>query len=110
MLRRERPEPRRAQPTPRPFRPSAAMVGFARSGSDNYSYITLNAGGGELTNPKKEVLGSMNNGATPDGSIIIGLYVDPPNSSGQYRGYIVHDGKFHPYDCPWERGHADLGD
>jgi uncharacterized membrane protein len=77
-----------------------SMVGFARSGSDNYSYITLNAGGGELTNPKEAVLGSMNNGATPDGSIIIGLYVDPPTSSGQYRGYIVHDGKFHPYDVP----------
>jgi len=78
----------------------ASMVGFARSGSDNYSYITLNAGGGELKNPKQQVLGSMNNGATPDGSIIIGLYVDPPNSSGQYRGYIVHDGRFHPYDVP----------
>lgn len=77
-----------------------SMVGFARSGSDNYSYITLNAGGGELKNPKQQVLGSMNNGATPDGSIIIGLYVDPPNSSGQYRGYIVHDGKFHPYNVP----------
>jgi hypothetical protein len=73
-----------------------SMVGFGRIGLD--TYITLNAGGGELKNPKKSVLASMNNGATPDGSIIVGLYVDPPVPSGQYRGYIVHDGKFHPYD------------
>jgi probable HAF family extracellular repeat protein len=76
----------------------ASMVGFGRIGLD--AYITLDAGGGELKNPKEAVLASMNNGATPDGSIIIGLYVDPPNSSGQYRGYIVRNGKFRPYDIP----------
>lgn len=41
---------------------------------------------------------AMNNGGTPDGSIIVGLYVYPPDSSGQYRGYIVHNGRFHPYN------------
>jgi hypothetical protein len=75
-----------------------SMVGFARSRFD--TYITLDAGGGELRNPTESVLGSMNNGATPDGSIIVGLYVDPPDPSGQYHGYIVHDGTFHPYDIP----------
>jgi hypothetical protein len=75
-----------------------SMVGFGRIGLD--TYITLNAGGGELTNPKESVLGSMNNGATPDGSVIVGLYIDPPEASGQNRGYIVHDGKFHSYDVP----------
>jgi len=73
-----------------------SMVGFGRIGLD--TFITLDTGGAELKNPTESVLGSMNNGATPDGSIIIGLYVDPPNSSGQYRGYIVDHGLFIPYD------------
>ena len=76
----------------------ASMVGFGRIDLD--AYITLDAGGGELKNPNDEVLASMNNGATPDGSIIVGLYVDPPNSSGTTRGYVVHNGEFSPYDVP----------
>jgi hypothetical protein len=75
-----------------------SMVGFGRIGHDKY--ITLNAGGGELSNPDEQVLASMNNGATPNGAIIVGLYVDPPDSSGQNRGYVVRNGKFHPYDVP----------
>ncbi len=75
-----------------------SMVGFGRIGLD--TFITLDAGGGELKNPTGSVVGSMNNGATPDGSIIVGLYVDPPDSSGQYHGYIVHDGTFQQYDVP----------
>ena len=75
-----------------------SMVGFARNRFD--TYITLDAGGGELKNPTESVLGSMNNGATPDGTVIVGLYVDPPDSSGQYHGYVVHHGTFHPYDVP----------
>jgi uncharacterized membrane protein len=75
-----------------------SMVGFGRSRFD--TFITLDAGGGELTNPAESVLGSMNNGATPDGSVIVGLYVDPPGASGQYHGYIVHDGTFQQYDVP----------
>jgi uncharacterized membrane protein len=75
-----------------------SMVGFARNRFD--TYITLDANGGELKNPNESVLGSMNNGATPDGSVIVGLYVDPPDSSGQYHGYVVHHGTFHPYDVP----------
>jgi len=75
-----------------------SMVGFGRIGMD--SFITLDAGGGELKNPTESVVGSMNNGATPDGSTIVGLYVDPPDQNGQYHGYIVHDGTFQPYDVP----------
>ena len=75
-----------------------SMVGFARSRFD--TYITLDAGGGELKNPTESVWGSMNNGATRDGSVIVGLYVDPPDSNGQYHGYVVHHGTFHPYDVP----------
>jgi uncharacterized membrane protein len=73
-----------------------SMVGFGRMGHDKY--ITLNAGGGELSNPDEQVLASMNNGATPNGAIIVGLYVDPPESGGTYRGYIVQNGNFQPYD------------
>ncbi len=73
-----------------------SMVGFERIGDD--SYFTLNKGGGELRNPKRKVLASMNNGATPDGTIIVGLYADPPQSGGTYRGYIVQNGRFRPYD------------
>lgn len=73
-----------------------SMVGFGRIGLD--TYITLNAGGGELKNPKQKVLASMNNGATPKGAIIVGLYVDPPKSGGTYRGYVVQNGNFRPYD------------
>ena len=75
-----------------------SMVGFGRSGFD--TFITLDAGGGELKDPTESVLGSMNNGGTPDGSIIVGLYVDPPDSNGQYHGYIVHDGAFQQFDVP----------
>ena len=75
-----------------------SMVGFGRIGLD--TYITLDAGGGELKNPTESVVGSMNNGATPDGSTIVGLYVDPPDQNGQYHGYIVHDGAFQRYDVP----------
>jgi len=73
-----------------------SMVGFSRIGPDKY--ITLDAGGGELSNPHAKVLGSMNNGGTPDGAIIVGLYVHPPNSGGHYHGYVVRNGKFHSYD------------
>lgn len=75
-----------------------SMVGFGRIGDDKY--ITLDAGGGELRDPNKAVLASMNNGATPDGAIIVGLYVDPPNSGGQAHGYVVQNGTFRPYDIP----------
>ena len=78
-----------------------SMVGFGRIGLD--TFITLDAGGGELRDPTESVGGSMNNGATPDGSIIVGLYVDPPDQNGQYHGYIVRDGTFQRYDVPGSR-------
>jgi probable HAF family extracellular repeat protein len=74
-----------------------SMVGFGRLRHDKY--ITLDAGG-ELKDRNRAVLASMNNGATPDGAIIVGLFVDPPTSSGQNRGYIVRNGTFRPYDIP----------
>ena len=96
-----------------------SMFGFARirnsgegdEGSENgdtssqqstaFSYITLNAGGGELVDPAQSVPASMNNGATPDGKIIVGLYFD---MTGQPHGYVVKNGTFRPYDVPGSTG------
>ena len=76
----------------------ASMFGFVRTPSD--TFMTLNAGGGELANPQRSVPGSMNNGATPDGKTIVGLYVDPPSEAGRYHGYVVENGNLHRYDVP----------
>jgi len=73
-----------------------SMFGFVRTPSG--SFKTLNAGGGELRDPTQSVPVSMNNGATPDGSIIVGLYLDLPTKT--VHGYIVQDGVFRRYDVP----------
>lgn len=75
-----------------------SMVGFGRTRSG--AYITLDAGGGELQDTAQAVTASMNNGATPNGKIIVGLYADPPAPGGTNHGYIVENGKFAPYDVP----------
>lgn len=78
-----------------------SMIGFARTRFG--TFITLDAGGGELANPAEAVVASMNNGATPDGNIIVGLYVNPPvppSQGGVNHGYVVENGKFVPYDVP----------
>lgn len=75
-----------------------SMVGFGRMRSG--VYITLDAGGGELQDPAQAVTASMNNGGTPNGKIIVGLYVDPPMSGGTNHGYVVENGRFSPYDVP----------
>jgi uncharacterized membrane protein len=41
---------------------------------------------------------SMNNGITPDGRTIAGLYTDPPGGKGH--GYLIEDGVFTPFDVP----------
>ena len=62
--------------------------------------MTLDAGGGELEDPAQSVTASMNNGGTPNGKIIVGLYADPPIPGGAYHGYVVENGRFAPYDVP----------
>ena len=74
----------------------ASMIGFARTRFG--TYITLDAGGGELVNFAQSVPSSMNNGATSDGKTIVGLYTDL--ATGQTHGYIVHNGVFQTYDVP----------
>ncbi len=73
------------------------MFGFVRMQSGDYkafAYQTLQSGGGELTDVGQSVPNSMNNGATPDGSIIVGLYTPPASLN---HGYIVQNGVF--VDC-----------
>lgn len=41
---------------------------------------------------------SMNNGATPDGSLIVGLYTDM--GTGRRRGYLLYGDTFIPFDVP----------
>lgn len=61
----------------------ASMHGFVRTAT-GYS---------QLDTPS-----SMNNGATPDGSTIVGLYNDL--TTGLTRGYFLKNGDFQPFDVP----------
>lgn len=77
------------------------MFGFVRTQSGSYktfSYKTLQTGGGELADTNQSVSPSMNNGATPDGSTIVGLYV--PTGSSFPHGYKVQNGVFNDYVFP----------
>ena len=86
----------------------ASMFGFARlpagdgggqeGDSAEFRYISLLAGGGELIDPAEQVPDSMNNGATPNGKTIVGLYTDM--NTMHTHGYIVRNGKFYTYDVP----------
>jgi len=76
-----------------------SMFGFSRQQTGGqFQYISLTAGGGELTDSAAAVPVSMNNGATPGGNIIVGLYFDL--AEGKVRGYVVQKGTFSPYDVP----------
>jgi len=57
---------------------------------------SLTASGGELNDPSDAKPMSMNNGATPDGHMIVGFWVD---MDGHRHGFAVVDGGFHSYDA-----------
>lgn len=59
---------------------------------------SLMAGGGELAGPNMSLDASMNNGATPDGSMIVGLFTDM--MTNQSHGFIVQNGELQTYDVP----------
>ena len=44
---------------------------------------------------------TMNNGATPDGKTLVGLYTDM--DAGRGRAYLLRDGEFIPFDAPGSR-------
>ena len=71
------------------------MFGFRMSRSGDSS---LQLDGGELSDPTQTVPSSMENGATPDAGIRIGLYVDM--ATGFNHGYVVQDGVLQTYDFP----------
>jgi probable HAF family extracellular repeat protein len=80
------------------------MIGFIRIPHGNgksFDYETLQAGDGEVTDPSQSSqsrLNSMNNAATPDGSIIVGLYTPP--GAARPHGYTVVNGHFADYMFP----------
>jgi len=61
------------------------------------SVLSLMANGGELTDSSQSMPNSMNNGATPDGHLIVGFWAD---TTGHRRGFLVQDGVFQSYDVP----------
>ncbi|HVH30496.1 MAG TPA: hypothetical protein VNA31_02365 [bacterium] len=62
----------------------ANMRGFVRDAAGNYTVFSVPS--------------SMHQGATPDGSVIAGLYNDL--STGRTHGYLVVNGDFEPFDVP----------
>jgi len=75
---------------------SAAWI---RSG-DTFNYISIAAGGGELSDPTQSYPNSMHGGATPDGSIVTGFYTDMTASPNHVHGYVLHNGILQTYDVP----------
>lgn len=59
---------------------------------------SLTAGGGELSDSTMSFTSSMDDGATPDGKIIVGLYTDM--MTGHQHGFILQDGVLQTYDVP----------
>lgn len=72
-----------------------SMYGAAWTRSGDTSLI---AGGGGLTDPTMGYPMSMHRGATPDGNVIVGFYVDM--ATGHQHGYILRNGMLQTYDVP----------
>lgn len=82
----------------------ASMFGAAWSRFGNTSVA---AGGGELADPTASIPASMNTGASPDGTMVVGLYTDLTTMHNH--GYLLQNGIFHPYDVPGSRFTAIWG-
>lgn len=74
------------------FNTGISMFGaiWTRSGQSS-----LTGSGGELADPSQSVPMSMNNGATPGGNMIVGLWTDMSNHR---HGFVVRDGSFQSFD------------
>jgi len=81
------------------FNMSTKMYGF---GISRFGDTSLQLNGGELADSTQSVPASMENGATPDQSIRIGLYIDL--KTGFNHGYIVKNGILQTYDVPSPQG------
>ncbi|HEV2195975.1 MAG TPA: hypothetical protein VGR55_10360 [Candidatus Acidoferrum sp.] len=62
-----------------------------------FGQSSLTGSGGELADPSQSVPMSMNNGATPGGNMIVGLWTDMSNHR---HGFVVHGGSFQSFDVP----------
>ena len=72
-----------------------SMYGAAWTRSGNFS---LAAGGGQLSDPGMSFPSSMDDGATPDGKVIVGLYTDM--MTGHQHGFVQRNGTLQTYDPP----------
>jgi hypothetical protein len=63
-----------------------------------FGNTSLAAGGGELSDQSSSFPNSMHGGATPDGSVVVGFYVDM--MTGHQHGYILRNGTLQTYDVP----------
>lgn len=63
--------------------------------SATYTYTSLAAGGGGVSDPNQSYPNSMHGGATPDGRVVTGFYVDMSNHT---HGYIIEDDVLQTYD------------
>ena len=70
--------------------PSMHGAVWSRSGT-----VSLLSDGGQLADPMGVPM-SMNNGGTPGGRTVVGLFMDMSN---QTRGYVVREGMLTPYDA-----------
>jgi hypothetical protein len=59
---------------------------------------SLMPGGGELADGNQSLDASMNNGATPDGSMVVGIFMDM--MTNLWHGFIVQNGDLQTYDVP----------
>lgn len=75
---------------------SAAWI---RSGH-TITYTSIAAGGGGLADPNQSYPNSMHGGATPDGRVVTGFYVDMSVTPNHTHGYIIQNGVLQTYDIP----------
>jgi hypothetical protein len=61
---------------------------------------SIAAGGGALSDPSLSFPNSMHGGATPDGSIVTGFYVDMKAIPNHTHGYFLQNGVLRTYDVP----------
>jgi hypothetical protein len=72
---------------------TSSMFGFVRTHSGDFK--TLQLGGGELASATESHPRSMNNGATPDSGVIVGLYF-PPGATTPH-GFKIQNGVLSDY-------------
>jgi hypothetical protein len=76
---------------------SMFSAGWIRAG-DTIVPTSLTAGGGALSDPNQSYPNSMHGGATPDGSVVTGFYVDM--TTNHTHGYVIQNGILETYDVP----------